>query len=170
MGASITTQLQILSSDGWEDVYDQIFTRYGEATSSPFTEQNYAQFAFIADVRNFACIPVICNPRGLPAVNKQIATLGWGGLWEFNSRPDWPKHEDNHSATWFLVSELLEYDYEAVFENRRDDSNPHTSLPIGCGELMTIRECIGPKFFEDLEILRQKGDPDKMRVIFSFSG
>ncbi|EGE2353457.1 hypothetical protein DL738_11430 [Escherichia coli] len=165
MGTSITTQIQIQSCDGWEDVYDQIFTRYNEATSCPFAEQNYAQFAFLADVRNHACIPVLRKPRGLPAVNKKPATLGW----EFNSRPDWPEHEDNHSATWFLVSELLDYDYETVFENRRDDNNSYTPLPIGCGELMTIRECIGPKFFEDLEILRQLGNPVKTRVIISFS-
>lgn len=169
MGTSIATQLQIQTVDGWDDIYDPLFSQYDEATCNPFLEQNYGLFAFLADVRNYACIPVLSQPRGLPPTNTPTDTEGLGSLWEFNRRTDWPEHEDNSCATWFLVSELLAYDYDTVFENRRNGDSRDEPVPVGCGELTTVREYIGSKFFEDLEVMRQLGEPEKIRVIISFS-
>ena len=169
MGTSITTQLQIQTADGWEDTYDAFFSHYDEETCSPFSEQNYGLFAFLADVRNYACIPVLSQPRGFPPAKTRTYNEGLGSLWEFNRRTDWPEHEGNSCATWFLVSELLAYDYDTVFENRRNSDSRDEPVPVGCGDLTTVREYIGPKFFEDLEVMRQLGDPEKTRVIISFA-
>ncbi|STQ07478.1 Uncharacterised protein [Enterobacter cloacae] len=46
MGTGIATQVQILTEHGWENVHDDIFTRYDEKTHHPFSEQNYGVFAF----------------------------------------------------------------------------------------------------------------------------
>ncbi|EAZ6216251.1 hypothetical protein CDP76_21540 [Salmonella enterica] len=167
MGTGIATQVQILTEYGWENVYDDIFTRYDEKTHHPFSEQNYGVFAFLADVRNYACVPVLSDPRGLPAVEKAAAEID--SLWEFNGTTEWPDHENNSSATWYLVSELLEFDYDVEFENRRNDANRDNPHPPGRGKRMAIREYLKPKFFEDLLILKRLGDPDKTRVVISFA-
>ncbi|EDK1561926.1 hypothetical protein [Enterobacter hormaechei] len=167
MGTSITTQVQILTDNGWEDVDDAIFTWYGEVTHRPFSEQNYGVFAFLADVRNYACLPVLSEPRGLPPVEKTTEEkdyFGWG-----TETTEWSAHEDNYSATWYLVSELLEFDYDTEFENRRNAASGDNPLPSGSGKRMTIREYLKPKYFEDLDILKRLGEPDKTRVVMSFA-
>lgn len=167
MGTSITTQVQTLTDNGWEDVHDAIFTWYGEVTHRPFSEQNYGVFAFLANVRNYACVPVLSEPRGLPQVERPAEEVD--NLWEFNGTTEWPVHEDNYSATWYLLSELLEFDYDTEFENRRNDASADNPHPVGSGKYMTVREYLKPKFFEDLDILKRLGDPDKTRVILSFA-
>lgn len=168
MGTSITTQVQIQTAEGWVNVEDELFKWYGEGSHQPFAEQNYGLFAFLADVRNYACLPVLSQPRGLPAVEKPQDSEGWGAIWEFNRPTDWPDHEGHYSKTWYLVSELLNFDYDAQFENRRNENCGDEPLPVGSGKITTIREYIGPKFFEDLETLRLLGEPDKTRVVISF--
>ncbi|HDS3501230.1 TPA: hypothetical protein QIR73_002099 [Enterobacter cloacae] len=167
MGTGIATQVQILTDNGWEDVHDAIFTWYGEVTHRPFSEQNYGVFAFLANVRNYACVPVLSEPRGLPPVERSAEEVD--SLWEFNGTTEWPVHEDNYSATWYLLSELLEFDYDTDFENRRNEASGDNPHPVGSGKCMTVREYLKPKFFEDLDILKRLGDPDKTRVILSFA-
>ena len=169
MGASISTQVQMFTNNQWVDFLEQAFTSYKEYTNRPFTEQNYGLFAFFADVRNYSCIPVLDEPRGLPAVDEPDFGEGLQAVWSRSDWEPWPEHCDNHSATWFLVSELLCYNYDILFENRRSISGFEETVPAGLGELISIKEYIGHKFFDDLYILQNLGDPTKIRVVISFS-
>lgn len=168
MGTAIKTQIQIFKNNQWEDFEDQVFTLYEKPSCCPFAEQNYGLFGFLADVRNYTCIPILDEPRGLPDVDEPDFGDGLEGVLNRSCWEPWPKHCDNYLASWFLVSEMLNFNYDCEFEDRRGDDQK--ILPIGMGVITTVREYIGPKFFEDLEILKNLGDPMKTRVIISFSG
>ena len=166
MGAGIHTQVQICRDGEWETFDNPIFKRYDEMSSSPFEEQNYGLFGLLADVRNYARIPIITELKGLPKVEFPAVKATDIGFSCMEPDDPWPLHWDNHSATWYLLSELLEFDYDVQFENRRDDSGD--TLPAGDGQLTTIRRYIGEKYFEDLDKLSEIADSDKIRVIISF--
>lgn len=69
---------------------------------------------------------------------------------------------DGHSASWLSLKELLEFDYDQIFEDRRNGG--YTCEP-GKGELTTYKEFLGEGFFEDLEKLKNSGAD---RIVFWF--
>lgn len=171
MGTTITTQVQIKRGSEWVDYNAPIFTVYGKETSQPFSEQNYGLFGFLADVRNYAFSPVLSAVRGLPKVEEPSLGDAWEDAFMATEWEAWPDHGDNHSGTWFLVSELLEFDYDIEFENRRDESYSHNdALVKGQGSVTTVREHIGQYFFDDIEKLKSVGNPEQIRVVISFCG
>lgn len=165
MGTGITTQVQRLENGEWGDFDREFFQRYDELSESPFSEQNYRLFGFLADVRNDSICPVLKAPCGLPVLEEPGFGEGLGGAFSRMNYDPWPLHRDNHSKTWYLVSELLDYDYDIEFEDR--DGSDGT-LPKGSGKVITVREHIGTKFFKDLDLLEGLGDPTKTRVVISF--
>ena len=165
MGTGITTQVQVLKNDEWVNSYEAIFQRHYGQSYEPFSEQNYGLFGFLAGVSNYALVPILSEPRGFPESEVPDFGKGLGAAHLRSEWEPWPQHRDNYSPTWFLVSELIAYDYDTVFENRR---NERDSVPVGSGEMITVREYIGPKFFEELSVLEKLGDPEKTRVVMSF--
>jgi len=120
-------------ADGWEPVLGL----------DPFEDRNYSRFAFLAGVRNYSSARPISVPRGIPAnISPEVKRifLQWG--------------DDAHSASWLLLSELLEFDYGQTFEDLRDG-----------GQKKTYREFLGCGFFQDLETLRLRGAE---RIVFWF--
>lgn len=148
MGTYIHTFAERRKIDGsWEEIEGVDF----------FSQQNYSMFGFLADVRNYSMTPTIALPRGLPDdVSCSIAC----------------EHESYglyaHTASWLSLKELLEFNYDATFENRRvivNASGAHTCKP-GMGEITTYRESFCEQFQTDLLLLRAIGAE---RIVFWFS-
>ena len=109
----------------------------------PFLWRNYNMFAFLAGVRNESGITPIVAPRGLP---KEGISSVWVEEYEY----------DGHSASWLLISELLEFDYD------RQADGIHPAGPL------TYRQLLPPRYFEQLEQMDSLGDPKHARIVFFF--
>jgi hypothetical protein len=165
MGCDIHSVVHVKRGGFWEIVTERLFPMdfpsSGQThTISPFDWRSYGMFGFLADVRNYSHVPPISSPRGLPSDLQPRESL------------------DRHSFSWLGLEELLTFNYDASFENRRSmrqeahnywngaaDSGP------GNGKQTTFREFLGPAFFRDLEIMSALDpDPRNVRVVFSFDG
>lgn len=130
-----------------------------ECGDEPFGWRSYGLFGFLADVRNYSRVPVIAEPRGLPAdMSVEVQTI-WQEGWDI----------DGHTPSWLSRAELLAFDYEQTFEDRRvTRGNDGAALAgVGEGEQTTFREFLGAQFFRDLEVLRQIEAPE-VRIVFWF--
>lgn len=149
MGADIHAYAQVFTPAlGWTEVKD---------LDEPFGERNYDVFGFLANVRNYAHSPVISEPRGLPE-----------GAWGDD-------HSDFHSHSWLSLAELLDYDYDRVFWNRRVHKEISPGFWDGAalaqegeGEHLSLRAFLGKRFFAHLERLKTLGEPENVRVVFWF--
>lgn len=121
-----------------------------------FDGQNYTLFGWLADVRNYAKVPPLSQPRGLPEdVSTDIADIA-------------RRAED---ASWLGLRELVAFDYDATFENRRTGnggSQYGDTYPAGKGQVMTYREAFGQWFFDALDRLKALGSEDDVRIVFWF--
>jgi hypothetical protein len=124
---------------------------------TPLTQRQYSIFAFLANVRNYSCIPPISKPRGVPVDISREGEACYLG---------------DHSYSWLLLSELLEFNYDMIVEDRRTSrwvtSNYFSGAEIvdsGKGIKMTLRKYLGEGFFEELNRLKEKGVE---RIIFGF--
>jgi hypothetical protein len=123
---------------------------------SPFEEQNYSVFGFLANVRNYSKSPVISEPRGLPDFVKERAPVDW------YNQPSYSEFGE-HSFSWLSVKELNDFNYDQEFEDLRNSSK---QLEVGFGIQTTLREFLGIRFFRDLEELNILG---ATHVVFGFS-
>lgn len=138
MGTDIHIVAQKKTEKGWDDI-----------KFCPFDWRSYGMFGFLAGVRNYSAVPSISQPRGLPD--------------DFSSQV----MDDYHSMSWLSVSELLAFNYDAEFEDRRVMINGDggcTAKPGG-GEVTTFRNFLGGQFFHDLDKLRDLGAD---RIVFWF--
>lgn len=151
------------------DIHSYVEFKHGEHWDnldfSPFRTRSYGAFAFLAGVRNYSGVRPISEPRGLPADLAFITK---------HAHDEWK--DDAHTASWLSVRELLDFDYEAMMEDRRYTRreaagfyNGGATCEPGQGKQMTWREFLGDWFMRDLEILRtaSKTHPD-MRIVFWF--
>lgn len=125
---------------------------------SPFDCRSYGMFGFLADVRNYSKVPPLAEQRGVPADSPEH------GYYHQDS--------DYHSASWLSVAELLAFDYDQTFEDRRYTRqegpnlfNGAATCEPGQGQQVTFREFLPEQFFEDLEKLKELGAD---RVVFWF--
>lgn len=132
-------------------------------SSEPFRRTHYALFGFLADVRNYARCEPLDKPRGLPEGFDPRGPVLAGAA---DEREDWDL-SDFHDHSWFLLSELLRFDYEKVFRNLRIE-NGMTRAEVGEGRLQSYRELLSPYYFDVLETMKGLGDPDRVRVVFCF--
>lgn len=86
---------------------------------------------------------------------------------------DWAK--DSHSASFLSAKELLEFDYDKEFWNRRVSKqigpNSWTGAGLaeeGEGKIVTYRDNLGEWFFKHLGELAQLGNPEDVRIVFWF--
>lgn len=173
MGCDIHSRVQIQQKDGtWKTVQARVFpTSYvfasilfdkkndlNEPTAEPFNWRNYGMFAFLADVRNYSHVPPISEPRGLPS------DVG------VSDRDEIEDYFGDHSFSWLGLDELLSFDYEQVFEDRRctRDGNGVANAGSGNGIKQTFREFLGPTYFRDLDIIRMISGESKARIVFGF--
>lgn len=84
-----------------------------------------------------------------------------------------------HSLSFLTLKELVDFDYEQTFWDRR--ITRITTLPNGGklsdgaalaeegeGEIITYREHLGESFFKDIDVLKNLGNPQDVRIIFWF--
>jgi hypothetical protein len=72
--------------------------------------RSYAIFGFIGNERNYAHSPVLASYRGVP----EDATPDTRSLFEDEDGPT-----GYHGVNWLSLKEMLNYDYEHVFWDRR---------------------------------------------------
>ncbi len=170
MGCDIESWVEVydLQTDKWtavrgafpSTVYEKTLN-YPDFLSPPFRTRNYGLFGFLANVRNYSCCEPLDKPRGLPIGCDLV-----GGC----SVNDIDDLEGFHSHSWFLLSELLSFDYEKSFWNRRITRGIHGAALANEGEGVheTYREFLGQGYFDALEVMKGLGKPDHVRVVFCF--
>jgi hypothetical protein len=149
MGTDIHTYAERPINGKWEAMR--------ELDNELFGARNYDVFGFLANVRNICAVPAIAAPRGLP-----------DDVSDFVRNAYKPAHQE-HTPSWLLASELLNFDYDRTVEDRRvakqeDPGKPSTCGP-GEGRMTTYRELLGEPFFCSLERLRGSGAE---RLVFFF--
>jgi hypothetical protein len=74
------------------------------AAVEPYEERHYGVYAILADVRNWPLpLTPIDRPRGLPEDPSDTARAAYARC-----------GRDAHSASWYLLSELLDFDWEGT--------------------------------------------------------
>lgn len=143
-------------ADPFEKEHDHV-----EFVSAPFRRRHYGLFDFLAGVRNYARCEPLAQPRGLPP---ECDAAGGCRVNNIDSLDDF------HSHSWFLVSELLAFDYDRQFWNRRIHRGKDGAALAQEGEGIhqTYREFLGPAYMNTLESLNCLGKPEQVRVVFCF--
>ena len=131
MGSDIGVYVEVKSDNEWEYLDLDIFDY-----------RNYGMYAFFCDVRNYSMIAPLDAARGLPDdVTGYVESELEYALESF------------FTISWLSADELINFDYNQTFEDRRGDGG--ISLPIGEGEVVSIKEFLGEYFWKDLERLRE---------------
>lgn len=159
MGCDIHSYVEIQICGIWERSDAAVFGPPEWPEAGPFGWRSYAVYGFLAGVRNYSCAPVLAGDRGLPRdVSDQVrnAYAVWG--WEV------------HSVSWVSLRELLDYDYDQEFEDRRVTcgGDGGALAEPGEGRRVTLRDFLGAAYFADLEKLATLGPPEHVRVVFWF--
>ena len=134
-----------------------------EKGEHPFDWRNYSMFAFLAGVRNYDCCEPLSEPKGLPSdVSKEVKS-------EYGDGVDW------HSESFLTGKELLNFDYDKSFWNRRVSKQTSPTSWTGAGlaekgegKILTYRENLGDMYFLHLKELKQLGNPEYVRIVFWF--
>jgi hypothetical protein len=135
--------------------------------SSPFRDRHYGLFGFLADVRNWACCKAISMPRGFPPDFDLEGGFLASGCYAYDEGV--PNFDGYHSHSWLKLAELLNFDYEKVFWNRRIRGPGGLALAReGEGVHETYRSFLGRRYFESLDVMAGLGAPDCVRVVFCF--
>lgn len=143
----------------------------------PLNYRSYGLFGFLADVRNYSHVPPISEPRGLPEESEYLSEVT--DEWYEETRRQEITDGFYHSHSWLLLSELLAFDYEQPFEDRRTNkvtrfpngaiySNGAADAGEGNGIITTFRDFLGPRFFLHLEAMKTYGKPEDVRFTFWF--
>ena len=172
MGCDIHSFAEVKDGDFWYTVNDEIF---GEKdTSEPFGWRQYGVFAFLAGVRNYSDLPEFdWHYRGFPENSDYLQSdSGWNNQ---TIREEIENDYDYHSTSFIYLNELLNFNYDQKFENRRitvkTGPNSYDGAGLarkGEGEMTTYRDFLGNSFFEDIEVLKTLGTPENVRVFYYF--
>lgn len=156
MGCDIFLYVQVKTENKWKTVdYNKLFDEL------PLNDRCYSRFAFLAGVRNYDCCTPLSKPKGLP--------------YDLNDESIVEDSDDMISASYFTLSELLDFNYNQTFENRRVEKQigPNTwdgacITEVGKGKIISYRENLGEGFFDSLKMLQTLGDNDHVRIVFFF--
>ena len=157
MGCDIHTWVERKTQNGWEllDVKPEIFGY----------SRHYGLFGWLANVRNYSAIPPAFAGRGLPEDLSEGFRNYWGGA-------DGQIEFDYHNAGFVLASELLQFDYKSVMEDRRVTAKlPSGITSVGCtappgeGQKMTYAVFLGEWVLAEIIRLCALGE---VRLIFGF--
>lgn len=147
MGTDIMFTAERRVDDQWEFV------------KSEYREQRYALFGWLADVRNYAAIPLLEPLKGVP-------TDACSQTFDYHC------DEDQFGQTWYLVDKLLAFDFDQPVENRRVGGylpngifDGSITAEPGGGVMTTYRNTVGIHFLKELERLKSIG---ATRIIISF--
>lgn len=160
MGCDIWSYAEVRTGGGWRWARNLFPDRADENDRDEvFPEFDYRLFGFLADVRNRSRSPMIASARGLPgdvSLELRVEHDAWGC--------------DVHHASWLTLAELLGYDYDQVFWDRRvtRDGDGAALAVAGEGAHLTLRDFLGRRYFERLAALAGLGDPADVRIVFWF--
>jgi hypothetical protein len=147
MGADIHCYAERRKMDGtWEHIPD----------IDCLSHRSYGKFGFLANVRHYSAVPPLALPRGLPSdVSLSLA----------NQYEDLEGYA--HTPSWLSLSELMSFNYDALFENRRVmiNNNGGCTCEPGTGEMITYRAFLGEGFQDELRQLQAIGAE---RIVFWF--
>lgn len=190
MGADIHSFTEVKKYGKWLEVKEPLFDDYGDRkTTEPFGCRNYSIFSFLANVRNYSHCTPICEPKGLPPDSEHLNTpldepqkyiyYGHDNGTAFTRKGEIECNINYHSCSWLTLKELLDFDYEKVFLDRRITRT--TIMPNGCifsngaalanegeGRNITYREFLGESFFKVIDVLKSLGSPENVRIVFWF--
>lgn len=192
MGCDIHSFAEVRTNGKWEKVTGKVFGSEGDKSTEPFGWRSYAMFGFLADVRNYSRCQPLSQPKGLPDDSEYLNSVSpyaydlnpMSGqpipVTERDTVKSWVRDDGNyHSYSYFLLKELLDFDYEQTFWDRRISRT--TVTPGGCtvtngaalaeegeGEIITYRDHLGEWFFNDIDYLKALGGPEDVRIVFWF--
>ena len=119
----------------------------------------YGAFAFLADVRNYAGIEPLSEPRGIPTDCP-------------SDLHDLLEDGNYHSHSWFTLDELNDVDYDKPVENRRYSAelfpgfvSGSLTAPVGQGKMIPLRHLISEQYVSLFKRLKDEGCT---RIIFAF--
>lgn len=170
MGCDIHSFAEVKRNNKWEKVnnhfslddYDKKYYSK-EKGDNPFEWRSYSMFAFLAGVRNYDHCDPLSIPKGLPEDLSDEVKQYYEYLKDYA-----------HSASYLTAKELLEFDYDKTFWNRRitktegNYSNGAALAEEGEGKVLTYRENLGEWFFIHLNELKELGEPENVRIVFWF--
>jgi hypothetical protein len=168
MGCDIHTNIEVKDtvSGEWiiykKAIFPDVYSfKKEKMTTEVFNWRSYRMFGFLANVRNYSCVPYISEPRGLPTDCSQELREIYDAC-------------DYHSASWLTVKELLDFNYEQSFWDRLGlnfrSGAEQAEDEVTEGRHITIKEFLEINFFEDLAILAQikPENPEDVRIVFWF--
>lgn len=151
MGADIRLRAQRRDETGaWVTIPGDF-----DGEKSPLSWRSYSLFGFLSGMRNLSCSPVIAPARGLPddwppePPNGMLNDAAWEAWYSAG-------YDLGHGASWLTLEELLAYDYDQNFVDRRG----------GIDDTVILRDFLGQGFFNDLEQMRRLGVE---RIVFGYS-
>jgi len=172
MGCDIHLFVEIKKEGKWTkfeedyftlDEFDKKYYKKDKGTT-PFDWRSYGMFGFLANVRNYSHSEFLQEYRGLP-IDCDLTSEEKEDIIDSNY----------HSHGYLLLSELLAFDYNKNFWDRRvtkqvspNGWNGAALAEEGEGTHPTYKEFLGNFFFTHLEELKQLGNPEDVRIVFYF--
>lgn len=181
MGCDIHSFAEVKKEGKWQKIKDKIFSEGTE----PFGWRSYLVFALLAGVKNYDHCEPMSEPKGLPDdsefLNSKLEKEMEFNYGYFNNgtaytQKDYLEKDINyHSHSYLTLKELIDFDYNKKFWNRRISKqtgpNSWTGSAIaedGEGEIISYRDNLFEGFFNEIEILKTLGSPEDVRIIFYF--
>lgn len=167
MGTDINVILEVRKDDGkWYEPESYNVPGYDFAdnlgySTFPFNYRSYGLFGFLANIRNMHDIPPITDHRGLPEDSVWLVSQTSDNNWFSETNRQYVL-DGYYGHTWVTLKELLDFNYDQVFEDRRSKN------VLSSGNMTTIREFLGDFFFLQLEALQTFGKPEDVRLIMYF--
>lgn len=188
MGADIHSFAEVRTNNKWVRVEEPKFDDSFDKTTAPFSWRSYSMFAFLAGVRNYSHCTPISEPKGLPVDSEWLNSpseysysynpMSGETISENERETNKSEIYDNgnyHSLSWLTLKELLDFDYEQKFWDRRISKqvspNGWSGAELaedGEGKVVSYREFLGKGFFIELDVLKTLGSPNDVRIIFWF--
>jgi hypothetical protein len=171
MGVDIHTIVEVKKDGKWI-----------EAQMDVFGWRSYAIFGFLANIRNYSESEYLTNHRGFPDDSEYLNEIPYpsDSIWAGNeTNRQWINQGDYFGKGYLLLSELLAFDYNKTFWDRRITKpimqgdrvvgyNGAARAEEGEGQIISYKEHLGQYFFDDLDKLKTLGEPENVRVIFYF--
>jgi hypothetical protein len=154
-----------------------------------FGWRSYGLFGFFADVRNYSHVPQLADPKGLPNDSEYLNTPldepqryiygGYDNGTAYTKKGEIECDMNYHSLSWFTLKELMDFDYDQTFEDRRTIKTTvysngsklidgRAEVEPGQGTKITFREFLGSHYFDQITDLQSLGQPEDIRIIFWF--
>ena len=169
MGCDIRVYIEVENSKGdWEVNTKPVFhADQRKKRVHPDFNRSYSVFGFLAGVRNYSDCEPISVPKGLPrnvSIEVQQKYLS--------------NEESHHTCSFLTLEELLTFDYEQIFWDRRitKEVGPNHfdgaayATEVDEGKIVTYREHVGLAFQDRLDEMKLLGDLAQVRMVFWFDG